>query len=550
MPDTARRKATVGAAALCDMLIGGARNVGRNREALNRMNVFPVPDGDTGTNLALTLDRMELAVADARFETTGALAQAAARGALLGARGNSGVIMSQILRGFADGLDSCAEVAPMELAHAFVSASDRAYQAVIKPVEGTILTVIKDAAGAAVMRSMDEGVTVPQVLNAALAQARETLARTPQMLEKLRQAGVVDAGGQGLVFFFEGMLTTLLGEAPIVKRAQAAGSLETAAAPGLALDFKYCTEVSFNAPPGALDAVRGALQNDSDSLLVVGAGEMVKVHVHTNRPDIVLGEALRHGELLAVKIDNMAVQHNELMRGERAAAAHEQAAASPEPTGRTAVLTVVNGDGLARIFRSFGAAGIIQGGQSMNPSAEDILNVIAARPEPEIIILPNNGNIIMAAERAAEMCGRPARVAPTHTIPEGIAAMLDFDPQASADDLATRMAGQIADVTTAEITRAVRDATTGGLEIKQDDFIAVIDGDIRATNGGIFELLCSVLDIFKEKEVELVTFYRGSDLPDADARLLVQRLSERFPDLDFELHDGGQPLYPLIISGE
>ena len=545
-PDT--DQTIIDAQRLGEMLVGGARNVARNKDALNRMNVFPVPDGDTGTNLAMTLDRMEQALGDGEHDTPGTLADAAAQGALLGARGNSGVIMSQILRGFADGLDSAPDLDPMALAHAMVSASDRAYQAVIRPVEGTILTVIKDAAGAAVMRSMDEGVSVRQVLNAALTQARETLARTPEMLKKLRQAGVVDAGGQGLVYFFEGMLKALLGEILTVARTTAAAPLEAVAHPQQ-LDFKYCTEVSFKAPPGALDATRVALQHDTDSLMVVGAGDMVKVHVHTNRPDTVLAQALEHGELLEVKVDNMALQHNEVMKL-AAAPDEDEPEAHAQPQARAAVVAVSNGPGLSRIFKSFGALAIVAGGQSMNPSTEDFLNAIESLPEPEIILLPNNGNIILAAERAAEMCGRPARVVPTKTVPQGFAAMLSYDKQTPVEELAGQMAEDMTAVITAEVTHAVRDSSVNDLDIREGDCIAVVDGDVREAAPDIAGALESVLEIFADNDVELVTFYWGDDLPDDEARALVEQASQKFPDFDYELHHGGQPLYDFIISGE
>jgi DAK2 domain fusion protein YloV len=482
-------------------------------------------------------------------DTPGALADAAAQGALLGARGNSGVIMSQILRGFADGMDSQPALSPMQLAQAMVSASDRAYQAVIKPVEGTILTVIKDAAGAALMSALDDKASVRAVLDAALAQARETLARTPSMLDKLRRAGVVDAGGQGLVFFFEGMLKALLGQTPAAAPMPAA--LARTAQPQSAADlaFRYCTEVSFNAPPGALDAVRAALSEDSDSLVVVGAGEMVKVHVHTNRPDTVLAQALEHGELIEVKVDNMAMQHNEIIVAEAQdtrGAGHGQ----EPPRGRTAVAAVVSGAGLQRIFRDMGASIIISGGQSMNPSTEDILNALRDAPEPEIIILPNNGNIIMAAERAAELDGRPVRVAPTRNIPQGLAALMDFDPEAPAADLEPLMRDAMQSVMAAEITQAVRDSSAADFDIRENDFIAVVDGDIRSCAPALSDLLSAVCRIFDEQELELVTFYTGEPLPDHEAEALIDNIKKEFPSFEYQIHRGGQPLYHFLISAE
>lgn len=536
---------------LRDMLVGGARAVVENQGPLNRMNVFPVPDGDTGTNLAMTLTRMEAAMAEAGdCHTPGALADTAAQGALMGARGNSGVIMSQILRGFADGMDSQPALSPMELAQALISASDRAYQAVIKPVEGTILTVIKDAAGAALMRALDEDTTIRSVLDAALTQARETLARTPTMLEKLRKAGVVDAGGQGMVFFLEGMLKALLGQVPAFKRSYAATpSLDISEAEDLA--FKYCTEVSFQAPPGALDAVRAALQHDTDSLVVVGAGEMVKVHVHTNHPDAVLAEALQHGDLLQVKVDNMALQHNEIISGQTQENGHSPDPGQElQPQGRTAVAAVANGPGLVRIFRDLGATIIIDGGQSMNPSTEDILNALRSAPEPELIILPNNGNIVMAAERAADMDGRPVRVVPTDNVPQGFAALMDFDPDASADELADRMLDSMDSVMVAEITQAVRNTNTNDLNIRENDYIAVIDGDVRANSADLFALLCSVCETFTDADLELITIYTGADMPDEQAQLLFDKLKDQYPDFEYETHRGDQPLYHFLISGE
>lgn len=518
------------------MLAQASRAVSLNRELVDRLNVFPVPDGDTGTNMSLTLKKMEAALSEPA-DTPRELARKAARNALMGARGNSGVILSQILRGLAEGLEAGAEITPLQLANSFVHAADCAYQAVIKPVEGTILTVAKDAGTAAMIQATQPGSTVESVLDAAVGQARVTLARTPQLLDKLRQAGVVDAGGQGFVNFLEGMRAALLGEAlPEHVEIKAAAEAE---AP-LDLPFLYCTEVNIIASHDVIPRLRGALEIDTDSLMVVGDDDLVHIHVHTNDPGMVLSHVVKFGELAGVKVDNMRIQHSEKIHELR-----------EEDSENISVVAVTAGGGMKRIFSSLvGSIRFVEGGQSMNPSTEELLRAVDASPASDVILLPNNPNIILAASKVRDLTKKKIHVIPSTTMPHGLAALVEFDPERQVGELVPAMKRMAGSVSVAEITRAVRDASVAGVEVKKGDAIAILDDEIVAADDDHREVLEAAVKEMAGRDAELITLYSGEGISENEAEETRAALEQKFQGVEFELHHGGQPHYIFLVSGE
>jgi len=526
---------------LRDMFLGGARRLCENSREIDDLNVFPVPDGDTGKNMCDTLLKMEEELGGG-FGTPAEAARAAARGALFGARGNSGVILSQLLKGFADGIeDGVRAVDAIMLANALVEAADSAYQAVIKPVEGTILTVIKEASTAAALSVSGPDTPPADVLDAALVQAKLTLARTPDMLEKLRQAGVVDAGGKGAAYFLEGMLLVLQGELE-VGPARVREERE-AAAPEL--EYRYCTEAVIAAPPEFARELKDELEGDSDSLIVVGGDGVVKLHVHTNNPGIVLSLAQQGGELVDIKVDNMGRQHRELSRY---AAEGGQFDSDGEPGGLS-VVAVVDGDGFREIFRSMGVESFVRGGQSMNPSTQEIVQAIQQAGSREVAVLPNNPNVTLAAGKAAEMVDKKVYVIPTRNIPQGFAAMIEFDHDGTPQQRVEKMTEAAGEVSVAEITRAVRDSSADGIEIHEGDFISILDGKIALSAGSVEEALEKTVGVMVENDCEIITVFGGQPAGDGWEKT-VEKLEQAFPDIEFESHFGGQPNYDYIVSGE
>lgn len=520
------------------MYLNASRNVALNRDLIDRMNVFPVPDGDTGTNMTLTLKKMEASLAEPSASPS-ELARKAARAALMGARGNSGVILSQILRGFADGLEPGDRVTPMQLAHALANGADCAYQAVIKPVEGTILTVAKDASTAALIRASEGGAGAADVLDAAVRQAGITLAKTPQLLDKLRQAGVVDSGGQGLVCFLQGFRSALLGEAPAAVLAE-----QVEARPEIAeaeeLKYQYCTEINLIAAQSALPKLRRLLEIDTDSLLVVGDDDMIHVHVHTNDPGSVLSHAVKFGELADVKVDNMRIQHNERI--------HELIEETPE---KISVVAVVSGDGMKDIYSSLvKTVHIVEGGQSMNPSAEELLHAVNAARARDVVLLPNNPNIMLAASKVKDLTSKRVHVVPTATAAHGVAALVEFDPEKPVDTLVKSMKKTAVGISVAEITRAVRDSRAGGVEIKKGDVIVIFNEKITAAVGSVEDALRHTVEKMSGAGAEVVTLYSGAEISGEEAAALAEKLRAAFSGIEIELHPGGQPLYPFIVSGE
>lgn len=526
------------------MLMAGAAALGRHKEEVNSLNVFPVPDGDTGTNMNLTVEAANREMAKHKSATIKQISDALSMGSLMGARGNSGVILSQIFRGLAKGLAEAESITPHVLAIALQMGVDTAYKAVIKPVEGTILTVAKGAARAAAKYSRAEDLNT--IMEQILHEAQNTLDRTPELLPVLKQAGVVDAGGKGLCYILEGWLDFLedrsIAETPVLA-ADAPAAVE--AIDGADLEFSYCTEFLLTGEDLNEDVFRRELCKHGNSLVVVGTSGLIKIHIHTNNPGLVLDFALGQGkELQDIKIDNMRYQHREILIDSQADAPQAEAKLN-------GVVTVAAGGGMEEIFKSMGADYVVRGGQTMNPSTEDFLQAIKKINAQRIIILPNNKNILMAAKQAAEVAGKPVVVIPTKTIPQGLTALLNYS--SDEEDLAhleAAMQEGLAKVKTGQVTYAVRDSVFDGQPIAEGNILGIADGKIVTVTENIDETTLDLVAEMVDEESELITLFYGEDLEREAAEKIAACLEETYPDHEVELHPGGQPLYYFIIAIE
>ncbi|VTY20035.1 Dihydroxyacetone kinase family protein [Streptococcus parasanguinis] len=544
-----------------EMVQAGATRLNKQAEYVNSLNVFPVPDGDTGTNMGMTIENGAKEVADRSASTVGEAAGIFAKGLLMGARGNSGVITSQLFRGFSQSVKDKEELDGAALAAAFQSGVEVAYKAVMKPVEGTILTVSRGAAIGAKKKAESTNDAV-EVMRAALEGAKTALAKTPDMLPVLKEVGVVDSGGQGLVFIYEGFLSALTGEFIASEEFQAtpatmseminaehhksvAGHVATED-----IKFGYCTEIMVALKQGPTyvkdfdyDEFRNYLNNLGDSLLVVNDDEIVKVHVHTEDPGLVMQEGLKYGSLVKVKVDNMRNQHE-------AQVEKEERQAKPVEEKEYAIIAVAAGDGLADIFKAQGVDYIISGGQTMNPSTEDFVKAVEELNARNIIILPNNKNILMAAQSAAEVIDQPAAVVETKTIPQGLTSLLAFDESKPIEENYERMSAALADVVSGSVTTAVRDTTIDGLEIHENDNLGMVDGKIVVSNPDMMETLEETFAHMLDEDSEIVTIYVGEEGSEEVANELAQSLAEKYEDVEVEIHQGGQPVYPYLFSVE
>ena len=544
-----------------EMVQAGATRLNKQAEYVNSLNVFPVPDGDTGTNMGMTIENGAKEVSDRSASTVGEAAGIFAKGLLMGARGNSGVITSQLFRGFSQSVKDKEELDGAALAAAFQSGVEVAYKAVMKPVEGTILTVSRGAAIGAKKKAESTNDAV-EVMRAALEGAKTALAKTPDMLPVLKEVGVVDSGGQGLVFIYEGFLSALTGEFIASEEFQAtpatmseminaehhksvAGHVATED-----IKFGYCTEIMVALKQGPTyvkdfdyDEFRNYLNNLGDSLLVVNDDEIVKVHVHTEDPGLVMQEGLKYGSLVKVKVDNMRNQHE-------AQVEKEERQAKPVEEKEYAIIAVVAGDGLADIFKAQGVDYIISGGQTMNPSTEDFVKAVEELNARNIIILPNNKNILMAAQSAAEVIDQPAAVVETKTIPQGLTSLLAFDESKSIEENYERMSASLGDVVSGSVTTAVRDTTIDGLEIHENDNLGMVDGKIVVSNPDMMETLEETFAHMLDEDSEIVTIYVGEDGSEELANELAQALAEKYEGVEVEIHQGGQPVYPYLFSVE
>ncbi|MGI6082164.1 MAG: DAK2 domain-containing protein [Limnochordia bacterium] len=545
------------------MTHAAAERLEAEKARLDALNVFPVADGDTGTNMALTLRAAAEAVLQiSDSDSLGELTESAAQGALMGARGNSGVILSQFLRGFADGIGSRKTAAPIEVAQALVSASQAGYGAVVNPVEGTMLTVGREAADTAV-RIAEEGGNLQEVLEGALAAACVSLANTPNLLAALREAGVVDAGGEGLVVAARGAYEVFNGKpAPsVVGSSSETISLtpddqDTETGESLTessdsdITYRYCTEFVIRGVGIDRRTVKKDLSDLGDSLLVVGHDELVKIHIHTNHPGLVLELCGVRGQLFNIHIDNMEEQ-TRLAAEKRAPKASDLTVEEDRPPVEIAVIAVAAGGGCIELLKSLGATSVIEGGQTMNPSTQEILNAIQHSNAKAALVLPNNKNVLMSARQAGHLASIPVTVVPTRSFCEGIAALLRFSPEAGLDDNAKQMEAAIDDITCAEVTRAVRDARVDSTEVKEGDYLGISNGKILVTGTDRQEVVQQLMAALMEtnEDGSLATIYYGEDVEEDEAHRLARLLQESL-DLDVEVYRGEQPVYDYLLSVE
>ncbi|OFT01544.1 hypothetical protein HMPREF3106_03130 [Granulicatella sp. HMSC31F03] len=543
----------------------GEMRLSENAEFVNSLNVFPVPDGDTGTNMMLSFKSGAERVANSTATTVGDLAQDLAKGLLMGARGNSGVILSQLFRGFSKAVVGKEVITGEELAQAFTNGVETAYKAVMKPVEGTILTVARESAKRGV-RKLETSNDIIEVMGSVLRGAEKSLAKTPDLLPVLKEVGVVDSGGQGLVFIYNGFFEALTGEAVPVQSLQSNKiDLTSVAHHESGVDYEhvstgdikfgYCTEIMVKIGEGETvvdtfdyDTFRNYLNELGDSLLVVADDEIIKVHVHTERPGEVMNYGQRFGSLMKVKVDNMRLQHEEVLKTDYTAKVKEAAQKQKAEYG---IVAVAAGEGVQELFKSMGVTTIINGGQTMNPSTEDILQAVKEAHAEKVIVLPNNKNIQMAANQAAEVSEDAAvAVVATRTISEGLASLLAFNPEASLEDNQAAMSEQMALVSSGQITNAVRDTNIDGVEIKKDDFMGIVDGKILVSIADRKEATLATIDKMIDDDSEILTIIYGEDADASEVEEITEAVEAKYPDVEVEVHEGNQPVYTYLLSVE
>jgi DAK2 domain fusion protein YloV len=528
----------------------GCIKLEHNRDRVDRLNVFPVPDGDTGTNMYLTLLSAVKEGEKNLDKPLGKVSRAVSMGALMGARGNSGVILSQVFRGMARILDGKDDADALELAQAFKAGADTAYEAVMKPVEGTILTVLREiAAGCEAEAKKNQDIVA--VLLAGLKAGEFALAKTPSQLPILREAGVVDAGGQGFVYFLEGIVEGLAREKDIELREYREPDLpqeeRRLSTELVSLDFQYCTETLIKGVALQVDDIRDHLQPLGDSMLVVGGDELVKVHIHSNHPGKVLETCLQFGQLSDIKINNMLEEVHEHIHEWQA----EDSSAGPgEPSRKIGLVAVAVGDGVVEILKSLGVDVVVEGGQTMNPSTEDLLIACEAVPAQAVILLPNNSNVIMAAKQAVELANRPLRILPTRSVMQAVTALIAFDPEGELDEIMAAMQEAMEQVQYGEVTHAVRDSQVNGLEIKAGDAIGLVADVIVLRADGEDEAVEKVLQQMVNEDSQLITVFYGSDMGPDQVAALQAKVGELFPDCELEIHYGGQPHYSYLLAVE
>lgn len=545
---------TVDAKMLGRMFLSGAKNLEAKKEWINELNVFPVPDGDTGTNMTLTIMAAASEVSALSNPTMKTLAKAISSGSLRGARGNSGVILSQLLRGFTKSIEHHEQVDAMAFARAFEKGVETAYKAVMKPKEGTILTVAKGAAVKA-LEIAEESENLETFFADVIAEAEAVLLRTPEMLPVLKEAGVVDSGGQGLLEVLKGAFDGYLGkeiDMNFEKPAHAVMSKPMSAEES-DIKFGYCTEfiimLEKEFPEKEERAFKEYLLSIGDSLVVVADDEIVKVHVHTNAPGDAIQRALTYGQLSNMKIDNMRLEHHERLIKDAEKVAAQQAKAEPEK--EVGFISVSVGEGMGEIFRELGADYLIEGGQTMNPSTEDVLQAISHVNAKNIFIFPNNKNIILAANQARDLTeDKNIIVIPTKTIPQGITALISYVPDKTVEQNTEEMLEAMTHVKTGQVTYAVRDTKIDDKEIRQGDIMGIGDKGILAVGQGIEDITVETLKEMVDEDTEIISIYYGADVTEEDAEQLCERLEELYPDFDVEINQGGQPIYYYVVSVE
>ncbi|OZU90359.1 hypothetical protein CIL03_04225 [Virgibacillus indicus] len=541
------------------MVLSGAHHLTNNAKKIDALNVFPVPDGDTGTNMNLSMTSGAGEVKKLDTEDISEVAGAFAKGLLMGARGNSGVILSQIFRGFSKGMEKKQTINAKDLASAFDTGVSTAYKAVMKPVEGTILTVAKDSAQAAINEAKKE-TNIIVLMEKVVEEAKASLKRTPDLLPVLKEVGVVDSGGQGLVTIYEGFLAALKGEELPEESVTETEMEEMVNAEHhkatqdfmdtSEIEFGYCTEFMVQFEDDKLaehpfdeDEFRNELSEHGDSLLVVSDDEIVKVHVHAEYPGTCLTLGQRYGSLIKMKIENMREQH-------KAIVGDKNRQAAPKEKAEYAIVTVAMGSGITALLDSLGASVIIEGGQTMNPSTKDITDAIGRANAKNVIILPNNKNIIMAADQAAELAEENVQVVPTKTIPQGISAILAFHPEADIMENKENMDEARKMVKTGQVTYAVRDTQIDGITIENGNFMGIADGKIKATHENKTETVKLLLNEMITEDDEILTILQGEDVEDKEVEELVNYIEDTYEDFEIEVHKGNQPIYSYIFSVE
>ncbi|NMF04941.1 DAK2 domain-containing protein [Clostridium beijerinckii] len=534
-----------------NMVVNASNKLLEQSDFVNALNVFPVPDGDTGTNMSMTFKAAVKEIEGMDTYSIGEISKKLAKGALMGARGNSGVILSQILRGFSKGLEGKKEVDIKEFAVAFSEGSKSAYKAVMRPTEGTILSVIRAAAEAAVSSDAKDMVAFMEEIT---VKSKEMLDRTPELLPALKKAKVVDSGGMGLYIILRGMFEALKNdikaELSDMKISDANGTLAKATEE-IDIKFGYCTEFIILGDAKRAQDFKNEIESLGDSMIVVGYDDVIKVHIHTNDPGLVLSKAVAIGELSKIKIDNMREEHRELListKGLTENSSEDEGVDSEKK--KYGFITVAMGDGISNIFKDLGIDYVIEGGQTMNPSTQDILDAVEKINAEHIFIMPNNKNIIMAANQAAEISSKNILVVPTTTIPQGIACATMFNYDSEVEENFTNLKDTIEVVKTGSVTYAVRDTEIDGIDIKQGNMLGLVEGKIKEVGEDKKAVAGKVLEDMIDDESELITVYYGEDVSDEDANEFEAELQEKYEDLDIQFYKGNQPLYYFLISVE
>ena len=541
---------------LAEMIDLGSKNLAKNAEKINSLNVFPVPDGDTGTNMNLSMSSGAKETAANVVENIGELGKSFSKGLLMGARGNSGVILSQLFRGMSQHIADKKEIDAKEFAEAIQNGVSIAYKAIIKPVEGTILTVAREAAEAGV-KAAENTKSVVEVMEAIYAEAQASLKRTPDLLPILKEVGVVDSGGQGLVCVYQGFVAALKGEKIEGLEAVETNVVDMQFEDDHDMDFMspedivygFCTEFTVRLDKEKKefdeDKFRADMSKFGDSLLVISDSEYVKIHVHTETPGDVFNYGQQYGELIKIKSDNMREQHREVLRKQEA-----KQVTAPKELKEQAMISISMGAGLSKVLTSMGVDYIVEGGQTMNPSTEDIMKAIKEVNAKNIFIFPNNKNIQLAAKQAAELAEENVFVVESKTAPQGLASVMVFNPQATPEENFANMQEVLSTVSTLEVTHAVRDTNIEGVEIKKDEFMGIRNGKIVVSNLSLNTVLEELLEKSIDEDTEIVTLYLGEESTEEYTDFLEQLIEEKYPDVEVELIESGQPVYPYIIGVE
>ncbi len=535
------------------MMSNAANKLELQSEYVNSLNVFPVPDGDTGTNMSMTFRAAVKEIEGIDNKNIGEVSKKLAKGALMGARGNSGVILSQILRGISKGLEGKEEADASEFANALLEGSKSAYKAVMRPTEGTILTIVRTAGEVAVALKEDN---ITELMREVCRESKIMLDKTPEMLPALKKAKVVDSGGMGLLIILQGMqealengLKVTTGTPQAVKSSVAkAQRSETMSEEDI--KFGYCTEFIILGDSNHAEEFKSKVINKGDSLVVVGYEDVIKVHIHTNNPGKVLEEAVKFGELSKIKIDNMREEHREMLEGMYEEAAETEESVAAGEFKKYAFISVAMGEGMKNIFKDLGVDYVIEGGQTMNPSTQDMLEAIEKLNAEHIFILPNNKNIIMAANQAAEISDKDIRVIPTKTIPQGITCITMFNPEADVEENTEELKEAMEMVKTTSVTYAVRDTEVDGKEIKEGNILGLVEGKIKEVGEDPYKVAEDLIDSLVDEDSELITIFYGKDCEEEKVDALIEKLEGKYEDLDVQCYKGEQPLYYFIMSVE